>query len=360
LNLTLNVGRPAACTIVMARGAVQNLPEILTSPPSRRAIWVADETVQAAVGNVVDTALRRVFGTVDVITIERGERAKTLAGFGFLIEELERLRADRRTTIFAVGGGSTTDAVGFAASSYLRGIPYVCLPTTLTAQVDAAIGGKVAVNTTAAKNAVGAFYHPSHVIIDPALLPVQLEIPYRDGLAEIAKVATISDGALFARLESLPAGGQPAPRVLDELISRAVMAKLALLTKDPFEAELDRLLNFGHETAHALEKALGHGIRHGPAVAIGIAAATRISVDRRLLGEAEGRRVGNVLGRLALPVSIDIDKAAEQRFADALRQVMLVRAGSLRVVLPTRIGHGVIAPAVTIEELTTSIRGVVR
>ncbi|WP_020389870.1 3-dehydroquinate synthase [Kribbella catacumbae] len=357
LNLTLNVGRPAACTIVLARGALQNLAEILAGTTVRRAIWVADQTVQAAVGNLVDAALRRAFGSVDVITIEPGEQGKTLAGFAFLLGELERLNADRLTTIVAVGGGSTTDSVGFAASAYLRGIPYICVPTTLTGQVDAAVGGKVAVNTTAAKNAVGAFYHPSHVIIDPALLPAHLEIPFRDGLAEIVKVATISDGPLFEKLEDLAADQVPTEQVLDELVRRAVMAKLALLTKDPFETELDRLLNFGHETAHALEKALGHAIRHGPAVAIGIAAATRISVKRALLGEPEGCRVLAVLERLSLPVSIDLRKSAEQRFVDALRQVMLVRAGHLRVVLPTGIGHGVIAPAVTIEDLTTSIRG---
>lgn len=357
LNLTLNVGRPAACTIVMARGALQNIAEIFAGTTVRRAIWIADQTVQNAVGNLVDASLRKAFDAVDVITIEAGERGKTLAGFAFLIRELERLSADRLTTVVAVGGGSTTDAVGFAASAYLRGIPYICVPTTLTGQVDAAVGGKVAVNTEAAKNAVGAFYHPTHVIIDPALLPARLEIPYRDGLAEIVKVATISDGSLFATLENLPTDEVPTEPVIDALIRRAVMAKLALLTKDPFETELDRLLNFGHETAHALEKALGHAIRHGPAVAIGIAAATRIAVKRALLGEPEGRRILAVLERLSLPISIDLGKVAEQRFAEALRQVMLVRAGKLRVVLPTGIGHGVIAPAVTIEDLTTSIRG---
>lgn len=357
LNLTLNVGRPAACTIVMGRGILQNLAGILAGTASRRAIWIADQTVQAAVGDSVGTALRGAFETVDTITIEAGERGKTLTGFGHLIEELERLQADRRTMLVAVGGGSTTDVVGFAASAYLRGIPYLCLPTTLTAQVDAAVGGKVAVNTAAAKNAVGAFYHPGHVLIDPALLPVQLDIPYRDGLAEIVKVATISDASLFCLLESLPVDGRPAEPELDELVRRAVMAKLALLTKDPFEVELDRLLNFGHETAHALEKAVGHAIRHGPAVAIGIAAAVRISVKQSLLDEPAGHRVLTLLERLSLPVSIDLGKAAEQRFAEALRQVMLVRAGRLRVVLPTGIGRGVIAPAVTIKDLTTSIRG---
>lgn len=358
LDITLNVGRPALCRIVVGHGSLSRSGVIFASRTSgRRAIWISDAKVGAVLGPAVNQVLGGAFERVDAITISAGEAAKTLDGFAQLIERLHALSADRTTTLVAVGGGSVTDTVGFVAACYMRGIPYVCLPTTLTAQVDAAVGGKVAVNTPWAKNLIGAFYHPSAVVVDPAIVEDAPRDVLRAGMAEIIKVATITDRTLFEMVEAGPSEAFAGSARIEEIVGRALMAKLRLLTPDPYENDLDRLLNFGHETAHALEIATDHGVEHGEAVAIGIAAATRIAEARGYLTGHNSHRIMEVLARYELPTHFELPPAAAGRFDAALRQIALVRGGSMRVVLPDGIGSASVSKGVTIEELRGAAAG---
>ncbi|WP_229399687.1 3-dehydroquinate synthase family protein [Micromonospora okii] len=352
MDVTLRFERPSTCRLVVHRGAVSSAGPVLHGLTSAdRVVWISDEAVAAKLGGQVESALSAAFRHVDQLTIRVGENAKTLSDFADLIARLHALGADRTTPLVAVGGGSTTDSVGFVAACYLRGVPYASIPTSLCAQVDAAIGGKVAVNTAVGKNMLGTFYHPRLVLVDPDLLDTCPDGAWRDGMAEIVKVALVADADLFALIESTGGRLRGDDETTDRVIRRAIRAKLRLLTPDPFEANLDRLLNFGHETAHAIETTTEHTVSHGAAVAIGVATATRIAVRRGLLDAASGDRVSAVLRAHGLPTGHAFSPAGLRAYRTALRQVALVRAGSMRVVLPTTIGAAVVANDVGIDDL---------
>ena len=207
----------------------------------------------------------------------------------------------------ALGGGVIVDMVGFVASAFMRGLPYVNVPTSLIAQLDAAIGGKTGIDYDGSKNLLGAFYHPAAVLIDPDLLATLPDREIRSGLAEAVKVGMLHP-PLFAKLESLEldrAGD------LDVVIREAVLCKMRLLRDDPFEQSLVRLLNLGHSIGHALEAATGFvAYRHGEAVAIGIAVATAISRSRGLCSAETKDRILGCLGTCGLAVSLPLPLAA--------------------------------------------------
>jgi 3-dehydroquinate synthase len=251
------------------------------------------------------------------------------------------------------------DLGGWVASAYMRGIPYVNVPTTLLAQVDGALGGKVAANHPSAKNLIGAFHQPAGVVTDVSLLRTLDLRHLRAGLAETIKKAVIASPDYWAFIEE-HAGSLLSrdERALERLVAGASAIKTALIERDPYEADLRRPLNFGHTIGHPLETVSGYApLLHGEAVAFGMVVESRIAAARGLLGEELLDRLVGLLERCSLPTTA-ADLPAEVRACDvlhAMEKVRLIRAGSLRFVLPVALGATVISDDVGDEEVLAAL-----
>ena len=254
-----------------------------------RAVAVVD----AGVASVVPAAL-------DQIPLPGGEQVKTAATLERLWRAFAERELDRASTVVALGGGATTDVAGFAAATFRRGIPWVAMPSTLVGQVDAAIGGKTAIDV-AAKNDVGAFWMPREVICDPLLLETLPEREWAAGFAEVVKTALLAGGPLWELVRGWPPGpGGVAQR--SELVQRCAGFKAAVVAEDPTELGRRAILNLGHTIGHGVETAAAGRYRHGEAIAIGLSAALRLSVEHAGLQEQVARAVDELLVRNGLPV----------------------------------------------------------
>jgi 3-dehydroquinate synthase len=284
-------------------------------------------------------------------SVPDGERSKTLVTAGELYRQLADDRLARGEAIIALGGGVIGDLAGFVAATWLRGVPFVQLPTSLLAMVDASIGGKVAVDLPQGENLVGAFKAPTLVMADPLLLRTLPGVEFRCGLAEIVKTAVIGDPALFEQL----AGSGPA--TLTGMISDAARVKARIVERDPFEAGERAWLNLGHTFGHALELISGYYLRHGEAVGLGTIAAAEMSAALCRCDRTLPVRIRRVIERLGLPVEITFepDEAVAAMNTDKKR-----RGRGLRFVLPTRIGQVEIEeniPLETVRAALETIRG---
>ena len=311
---------------------------------ARRAILVSEPGAWEAVTNGLARDLAERGLPVETVMLPAGEAAKTLSVVEDAARQLARLRVERGEPIAAVGGGALTDAAGFLAATYLRGVPAILVPTTLAGQIDAAIGGKSAVNLQEGKNLVGAFHQPAAIIIDVALLATLAERQRRAALAEAVKMAALGDERLFALLEAdgaAIAAGDPAAfesGAVAELVERAAWAKLEVVLEDERETG-DRIsLNLGHSLGHAIEAAAGfEGLLHGEAVAYGLRAAARIGVERGATPTERADRIETLLDRLDLgraPIEASLDDVLAALTTDKKH-----RGGQLRWVLPTAEGH---------------------
>jgi 3-dehydroquinate synthase len=280
---------------------------------------------------------------VERVVFEPGEPTKSLESAALAYDALVRIRADRRTVVLAVGGGVIGDLAGFVAATYARGVPFIQVPTTLLADVDSSVGGKVGVNHPQAKNLIGAFHQPLGVVIDTAVLDTLPDREYRAGLAEVVKYGVILDAAFFEFLEA-HVGELSArePRAVREAIARSCRLKADVVEQD--EQELTGLraaLNYGHTFAHAFEALCGYGeLLHGEAVAIGMLYASRLAERLGRIDASDTQRQVRLLELLCLPTQLD--DPAGLSAADVLVRMRLDKkslAGRLRFVLPTRIGH---------------------
>lgn len=304
-------------------------------------VWrLHGEAVMAGLGLPADEA---------PILVPDGERAKTMATLGKVHDGLVARGVDRKAVLVVVGGGVLGDLAGFAAATYLRGIRLVQVPTTIVAQTDSAIGGKVGVNHRLGKNLLGAFHQASLVAVDPCVLATLSRRERRAGLYEVVKYGVIASPDLFARceatMEQLLAGEIDA---LTPVIEACCAIKADVVTKDEREDGLRRILNFGHTVGHALEAVTHYRVlRHGEAVAYGMKAASAITLARAAAGqptgwsEADHARLVALLDRMgALP---DVTSLSVDEIVAATRRDKKVVAGTLHFVLPTRIGETTIA-----------------
>lgn len=334
--------------VEIATGLLADLPKVLRGRfGDARISILSDETVFPIYGNPLLEGLRGTGTTVDAIVIPPGEASKSLDCYSRIIGELRRQAFDRRALLVNIGGGLVSDLGGFVAASYMRGVQYVNVPTTLLAQHDASVGGKVAVNMPWAKNFVGAFHHPSGVYIDPECLST---LPARDlhaGVAESIKVAMCGEPELFHLLESRAGEIREATDscLLQEIVERSVVQKIALLAPDPYEVELRRVLNLGHTFGHPLEVEMAYSdLLHGEAVAFGIAIATAIAEEEGICDAGFAERVYSLLHAYELPPRIDRQRlvAASRR----LDEIRLLRANQLNFVLPESPGRVRIVPEI--------------
>lgn len=340
---------------------------VTASPPETRAALLSLLEGVERVAVIADaTALELhggglVEGLVDagldlgVHVVLPGEQSKALDRAVALWDELAHSSISRRDVVLNLGGGVVCDLGGWVASVYMRGLPYVNVPTTLLAQVDGALGGKVAVNHDVAKNLLGGFHQPLAVVADVSVLGTVPRRHRAAGAAECVKKAVIASPALWRLLdEELEAVLRAEPGPLRRLVRAAVAIKTALIGRDPYEEDLRRPLNFGHTIGHPLETVAGYGaLLHGEAVAFGMVVETRIAVQRGLCGEAFARGLTGLLRRAELPTSaLDLPEGiTADELLGAMEKVRHIRAGSLRFVLPVRLGETVVADDVAGAEI---------
>ena len=307
---------------------------------------IADEYVASLFGDTILDSLAAGGMSAELITFARGEASKSLDTIARLASSLAQRGFDRQDGLLALGGGVTGDITGFLAASYMRGIPFVQVPTTLLAQVDSSVGGKTGVDIPEGKNLVGAFYQPRCVYIDSQVLNVLPESELLNGLAEVIKYGVIYDRTFFEFLENrrqdILALELP---VLEEVIATCCAIKADVVEKDERETDLRRILNYGHTIGHAIEAASGYSLAHGSAVAIGMVAAAELAGLKGILAADEKLRIEKLISDFGLPVKIpgELDR---QEITNYLKTDKKTVGGRVFFVLPTTIGKVIITDAV--------------
>lgn len=316
---------------------------------------VTDEVVRPLVAEPLQNQLRSNGIDTTLIALPPGESAKTIGTVLDLCQQLLAQGFDRRSLLLAVGGGVVGDITGFAAAIYMRGIPYIQVPTTLLAQVDSSLGGKTGVDLPSGKNLLGAFHQPRLVLSDLDVLTSLSSDARRDGFAEVIKAALIEDPELFSILEREGADlldtGNP---LLETIITKACEVKCRVVNRDEHESGLRRILNFGHTLGHALEAAANYNISHGQAVAIGMGLAVRLSRQWVGFSEDNADRALDLIQKLGLPTDIpeNIDPEA---LLVPLEKDKKIQAGICHFVLLAEIGRAVIHP-IPVEELRQNLK----
>jgi 3-dehydroquinate synthase len=348
LDVRTSTGR---YTIEIATGSATRLRATLDAAgvPERRFIVSSPTVWRFHSGELRGAA------SEEPILIPDGERYKHLATVGRIYDALIRANADRASAIIAIGGGVVGDVAGFAAATYLRGIPVVQVPTTLLAQVDSAVGGKVGVNHALGKNLIGAFHPPAAVIVDPSLLSTLPRREFRAGLYEVVKYGVIASRPLFERTaKDLTALFAREPSALLPVVAESCNIKARIVEQDERESGIRRTLNFGHTVGHALESITRYRrFRHGEAVAYGMLAAAAIGASRKVFPDADRQALAAHLMQMGPLPSVSDLSAAE--IVEATRHDKKVLAGRLHFVLPTAIGATTTVPDVTADELTQAL-----
>ncbi len=314
---------------------------------TRRALVVTDENVAARYAEPVRASLEAAGMTTGLLAVTPGEASKSLGGLAGVYDTLADLGVGRDGVVVGVGGGVVTDLAGFAAATWMRGIPSVLIPTTLEAQIDAAIGGKTAVNHPRGKNLIGAFHHPRLVVCDVATLATLSDRDLAAGLAESVKHAAIRDETFLSWHEEHAADATIREEgILVELVRRNVRIKADIVLCDERETTGERaMLNYGHTIGHAIEACGRFDLRHGECVAIGMAAAGWLAVQMGMLDAPSADRIEAVLAGVALPVRLPSPVGAEvlQPFIALDKKAV---AGVARFVLLKSIGQPVLCDSV--------------
>jgi 3-dehydroquinate synthase len=302
-------------------------------------VVVTAAPIQRRYGRALLKSLTDAGLTPRLLTIPDGERAKSLRWASHLYDRLIKARCERGTTLVALGGGVVGDLTGFVASTYLRGVGFIQVPTTLVAQVDASIGGKTGVNHPNGKNLIGTFYQPRLVFADVATLRTLPKRELIGGFAEVIKYGVIADPDLFAYLE-VHASELLACRLetLEQVVVRSARIKADVVGKDEREAGLRRILNYGHTLGHAIEAAAGYGrVHHGEAISIGMECAGRLAVRLNLCEPSVVDRQRQLLEQFGLPTRLPPRVDSKRLFA-AMALDKKVKDGRLHFVLPERLG----------------------
>ena len=337
--------------IRIVSGALAELPALLPvwldrsvyrAGSSRQAHVVTDRNVRRH-ADVVREGLTREGWTCGLTELEPGEKTKSVSNLSTIWDDLIAARADRRTVLIAVGGGVVGDLGGFAASSFVRGLPFVQVPTSLLADVDSSVGGKTGINHPAAKNMLGAFHQPVGVLIDTSVLDTLPAREFAAGMAEVVKYGVILDADFFTFLEQrADAINKREPNILRQVIARCCRLKADVVEKDEFERTgLRAVLNYGHTFGHAFEALAGYGeLLHGEAVSIGMLYASRLAVRLGLIDSSATDRQTALLSLFGLPTQLPTDwPHSRDAVIDRMKLDKKTVGGQLRFVLPKRLGH---------------------
>ncbi len=322
----------------------------------QRCAVITDRNVGPRYARAAIASLKAAGFDPVLITVPAGETAKSLKTVQSCYDELASHRLERKSFIVALGGGVVGDLAGFVAATYLRGVPFVQVPTTLLAQVDSSVGGKVGVNLKAGKNLVGAFYQPKLVLCDLDTLRTLPKREFRAGLAEVIKYGIIYDEALFERLENrLAKLLKLDAKLLGEVVARCCEIKADVVGQDETETGLRAILNFGHTIGHAIENSFGYGkYLHGEAISIGQIAAAELSCE--VLGFCGGcaERIRDLFKRAGLPTEIHLTPTQRKKLLAAMKLDKKVSGGEIKFVLAEDIGKvvwGQKVPQELVEQL---------
>ena len=316
--------------VVVGTGVLDAIDDYLPASKTQRALVVADE-VLTATGERLRERLHDAGWTAEVLPVTASESLKSREGLDRLYDHFVAHRVDRGTTIFALGGGTVGDAAGYAAATWMRGVPWIGVPTTLLAQVDSSIGGKTGINHRTAKNAIGAIYQPALVVCDIALLDTLDVRDQISGLGEIVKYGLIDDAELYR-------GSVDRTLSTHEIVTRCAAIKARYIAADEHDVTgIRAVLNFGHTVGHAIEQSNGYGtFRHGEAVALGMRAAIAISVDRGHLDASTGTAIDRDLRTIPTPpLTLRPDELLAALRMDKKRSA----SGGVRFVLLRSIGE---------------------
>jgi 3-dehydroquinate synthase len=347
--------RKSKYRIVISKNAIseKNLVPLLKN--HNKTLLISDDGVPSKIVREV-TAVCKPSTKVFQIILQHGEQAKSVQNFQKILNFLADNNFDRTDLIVAVGGGVVGDISGFVASSYLRGIQFIQIPTTLLAQVDSSVGGKTAINILSGKNLVGAFYNPKGVIIDTNVLHSLPNRQLKAGLAEVIKYAFIQNKALFSLLKKYPKKILSKDhKIIEEIIFLSLQTKARIVTKDEKENGIRAILNFGHTFGHAIE---AHGkykkILHGEAVAKGMRIASKISYLENLISEKEYEEVIALLQKYEFDLSVDQYKYRELKpyiFRDKK-----IKAGKLNLILLNKLSNAVVTNAFDAKNLQKGLQ----
>ena len=345
-----SVGTPTgAYGVHVLPGGLEDLGTLLRAQDTQgRVVIVSDENVWPRYGEEALGGLKQGRYEAEAIILPAGEQHKTLDTVRGLYDRFVDAELDRSGAIVAMGGGVVTDMVGFAAATFMRGVPLVQVPTTLLGMVDASVGGKVAVDHPKGKNLVGAFVRPLLVLIVPETLHTLPDVEYRAGLAEVIKAGIIADPELFAAFEF----GGPLEDVR-WAVERALQVKIDVVEQDPYERGRRAVLNLGHTFGHAIEVLGGYQQHHGLAVSMGLAAAAYLAESRGLLSEHTRARILAVLERHSLPTRYD--GHTPQALYEAMGTDKKRRGAQLRFILPRDIGDVVIEEGIPEDEVLQAL-----
>ena len=306
-----------------------------------RCAIITDTNVGRRFAKAAFNSLATAGFSPSLIVVPAGETAKSMKTVQTCYDLLAAHRLERKSFIVALGGGVVGDLAGFVAATYLRGIAFVQVPTTLLAQVDSSVGGKVGVNLKAGKNLVGAFYQPRLVLCDLDTMRTLPEREFRAGLAEVIKYGIIYDARLFAQLErDLPKLLRREPQTLAAVIARCCEIKADIVGQDETENGLRAILNFGHTIGHAIENISGYGkYLHGEAISIGQVATAKLSSGLMGLSGNDAGRIRDLFKRAGLPVGIKLSTPRRRKLFAAMRLDKKVSGGEIRFVLARKIGN---------------------
>ncbi|MFW5947864.1 MAG: 3-dehydroquinate synthase [Gemmatimonadota bacterium] len=339
LTLEPEVGRPRT-RIRIGRGLLTRLPALLAEEvPAPAYAVVSDDRVAELYGVGIRDALREAGRTAELFTFPAGEASKTTDRWAELVEGFGEMGLGRDGCVVAVGGGVATDLAGFAAAAYARGVPYVPVPTSLLGMIDAAIGGKSAVDLRAGKNLAGAFHHPPLVVVDPTVLDTLPDDELRTGLAEAVKHGAIADAGYFEFLAS--SAGEVlgrSPAAMDRLIRGSIRIKAGVVDRDAAETGERAILNFGHTIGHGVERATAYAVQHGQAVAIGLVAEARIGERIGVTRAGTADRIREALNAFGLRTEVPPHVDTAEVLASA-RSDKKAREGRVRYALIAGIGE---------------------
>jgi 3-dehydroquinate synthase len=319
---------------LVQNGGIEDLGDSLKSRSLGGPVVLTDENVSGFHAESIVSSLREVGFTPKVIVIPAGEAHKNLETVQTLWREFLAAGLDRKSTVVALGGGAIGDLAGFAASTFMRGVNWVVVPTTLLAMVDASLGGKTVFDLPEGKNLIGSFYPPKLVVADPRLLDTLPEAELISGLAEVVKHGIISDPELFLLCTR---GLDWVKKNREEVVKRAVAVKIKIIEEDPYERGFRAVLNLGHTVGHAVELVSGFRLRHGEAVSIGMVAEARLAERLTVAGKGLTEAIRAPLSQLGLPVRIP-KNLSQQEIIRAMKVDKKKSNGVVRFALPVEIG----------------------
>ncbi len=338
--------------IIIENGCLQRVgKDLRTKEIAKRYGVVADDLVADLYGDVLMKSLNSAGLDAELITFPHGEANKTLQTIGDLAGRLARLGFDRKDALIGLGGGVTGDITGFLASSYMRGVPFIQIPTTLLAQVDSSVGGKTGVDIPEGKNLVGAFYQPKAVYIDISVLGSLPREELLGGLGEVIKYGVIRDNDFFNFLLSNQQGILALePELIKKTVYLCCRIKAEVVSEDEREGGVRRILNYGHTIGHAVEGASDYTLIHGFAVSIGMVAAAKLAVLNGILAKNDYNKIVKILKLYNMPIDIpkELDRARIKRFLLTDKKTV---GGKVFYVLPTGIGRTVITDKISNQQV---------